>query len=390
MEQERKRKEEARRRKEEEDKHKSPELRRLEAQRDELIKTRSKLTTINGLKKKYQDALDDYGIEEVFKVLDDEEVSWKSTGVEEDYLMYAGVKKQIHADIALIRETIAEFEALAKESVDGHVALMKQAKALTSPEEKMKLTVESLQRNLGLQRAANRKARVLDTVLKRINLYKGIANDWESLKGETSEVEEYEWAAGEAIKDCLNKDLVPGEAKGTSIRISPEESERTYAEIQVEIDNETMEKKKFDQDDQFVAMVGSDYLQTVLEIKDGLEGLSEPGSADRLINDINKKAGRAVSDTGKNIRAGYAVSSEAVSKSNIMLTILVDDEVKGYRSKKEEVSDVIFDGDTHYVLVGAYAHGQKGKKVPLSDKPTARGDFNGLEIVLKVLKEPQY
>ena len=81
----------------------------------------------------------------------------------------------------------------------------------------------------------------------------------------------------------------------------------------------------------------------------------------------------------------------------IMLTILADKGTKCMATINQKEGELILSRNQRYMVVGAYAHGENGKKVPFAGDPeifareniAPTSDFHGLEVVVKLINEPE-
>ena len=148
------------------------------------------------------------------------------------------------------------------------------------------------------------------------------------------------------------------------------------------------------QDTMLFRMVGGDFLQYALGMKETTVGKTDAGSADELVNEINKKAGTVIRDTSF-MSVGFKVD-QPFTRFPVMLTILADKGTKCMVTDNINESEIIFGRNTRYVLLGAHAHGGDPKHVPLSAhqesynkdiSSMASYDFKGLELVVKILND---
>ncbi|MCR4892369.1 MAG: hypothetical protein K5989_09345, partial [Lachnospiraceae bacterium] len=142
-------------------------------------------------------------------------------------------------------------------------------------------------------------------------------------------------------------------------------------------------------------LVGGDFLQYGLKLPKGIaiDDKTAPGSADEIVNAINKKAGTIIKDAGF-MSTGYKPFEYFVSKCPIMLSMLVDKGKKCLVTNNFSQAEIIFGKDTRYMVVGAKVHGEKALKVPLSKRDDGKtsekeqvGAFHGLEVIVKVLDD---
>ena len=144
--------------------------------------------------------------------------------------------------------------------------------------------------------------------------------------------------------------------------------------------------------------VGLDDSVSLDDIDDTLEVFgkyNDPGSADNLINEINSKSGTVVRDAGF-MSTGYK-ADRGFLMNPICLTILADKGTKCFVTSHEDESEIILPRNTKYTIIGAKAHGNDGKLMPVSalkeaynngkleGKPSAL--FRGIEIIVKVINE---
>lgn len=141
----------------------------------------------------------------------------------------------------------------------------------------------------------------------------------------------------------------------------------------------------------FMRMVDESFLNYALKLEGNGKNLVkqlEDGNGGEIMKQINKTAGTVCKDKGF-ISTGYKVDGEFYN-SPIMLTLLCDSGQKCFVTDNKDEAEVIFAPGTRYVILGAYAHGENGKKVPASPGSyQTKGvvDFRGIEIVAKIIRE---
>ena len=121
-------------------------------------------------------------------------------------------------------------------------------------------------------------------------------------------------------------------------------------------------ENKLPQDTRFYRMVDMGFLQYALHMGENL-------STEEKIKGINQKAGTVVQDKAF-MSTGFKVDSHFFSGDKgqpVMLTLLADKGTKCFVTTNSCEGEVIFGRGTKYMILGAYAHGKDGKKVPITD-----------------------
>ncbi len=152
---------------------------------------------------------------------------------------------------------------------------------------------------------------------------------------------------------------------------------------------------ELEKDCRLVRMVDGKFLQYALKLNDTVEGKENTGSADELVKKINEKHGTIVKDDGF-MSVGYQMD-HCFDYCPIMLTILADKGTKCMATINQKEGELILSRNQRYMVVGAYAHGEEGKKVPFAGDPeifakeniAPTSDFRGLEVVVKLINEPE-
>ncbi|MCR5451128.1 MAG: hypothetical protein K6F00_00705, partial [Lachnospiraceae bacterium] len=188
--------------------------------------------------------------------------------------------------------------------------------------------------------------------------------------------------------------------------------------ITIERTSEASSLNTLNAETRFYRMVSNDYLKNAL-------GIKSEKTADQ-VNQLNKMAGTVIQDKGF-MSTGFKADENFFASEDhnlpVMLTLLADKGQKCFVTANITEGEVIFDKGTKYVILGAYAHGKNGKRVPvtnysvdsalsdvevestqveneLGDIPTNKkrlaesdafnnktGLFKGIEIVAKIIKE---
>ena len=195
-----------------------------------------------------------------------------------------------------------------------------------------------------------------------------------------------------------------------------EDSVRTWeAKIKQTIKrmDDATKQNELQQNTRFYRLVDKGFLQYALK-------LDENPSMQQTINSINQKAGTIVQDKAY-MSTGFKVDDYFFSGQKgqpVMLTLLADKGTKCFVTANSNEGEVIFGKGTKYMILGAYAHGKDGKRVPITtfkegsligEDTEPIGDeteedmlnrlekhesivnktalFKGIEIVAKIIKE---
>ena len=163
-----------------------------------------------------------------------------------------------------------------------------------------------------------------------------------------------------------------------------------------ELDSATKENT-LQKDQKFYRMVDASFVRWAFPLKedDKVTKFDSQG----LVDYINKRTGTVLEDKGV-MSVGWRMDP-VFKKRPIMLTLLTDKGKKCFVTKNHKESEVIFGRNTKYQLVAAINHEKDVKRMKLSpevkDSTTnvkelerAQEDFNfdGVELVMKVLSEP--
>ena len=161
------------------------------------------------------------------------------------------------------------------------------------------------------------------------------------------------------------------------------------------------DNKEVDQQDNIISFdddIQNMSLDDIVDLGNNLEfgkKYTVKGSADELVNSINKKAGTVVTDVGF-MSTGYKLD-RGFLHNPICLTILADKGTKCFVTSNEDESEIVLPKNSKYMIIGAKAHGNDGQLMPVSaikeaynnktrdGKPSAK--FRGLEIIVKLIKD---
>jgi hypothetical protein len=164
---------------------------------------------------------------------------------------------------------------------------------------------------------------------------------------------------------------------------------------------ETLDKatqiNELPKDCRLVRMVNGDFLKYGLGLEDVITGKKGSINSDELVESINQKAGSVIKNEC------FTSTSAGIDRQfdgrPVMLTILADKGTKCMMTANYDECDVILGRDKRFALVGAYAHGEKGKMVRRTNiretyekkegKAGKSLDFRGLEIVVKLLNDKE-
>ncbi|MCL2633370.1 MAG: hypothetical protein FWD34_02525 [Oscillospiraceae bacterium] len=135
-------------------------------------------------------------------------------------------------------------------------------------------------------------------------------------------------------------------------------------------------------------MVKSDYLLHAMGIKVDLNKLGEGN--EEMVDQINKKAGTILQDDAY-MSAGYRIDI-CFRDHPVMITMLCDEGTRLFRTDNYKETEVIFQRNTRYKIMGACINRNKDFEVSGKDEVRRKQfreeyTYNGIEIFIKVIQD---
>ncbi len=189
----------------------------------------------------------------------------------------------------------------------------------------------------------------------------------QSLSDDDSEIDDQDQIADKVKKSDKYESLTEEQAKELLDESEAEEIEERVEKWEQET-NKTIDRmdkatkmNTLNNDTRFYRMVDEGFLQYALK-------LPASKNVEKNVKGINRKAGTVVQDKAF-MSTGFKADDYFFSGSKgqpVMLTLLADKGTKCFVTANSGEGEVIFGRGTKYMILGAYAHGKDGKRVPIT------------------------